>query len=72
MKEWGERVGVKAGARMRVVKSKRVVNSMLAHGHAGRREERSRGVRSVQIPARVCGGDGACVLCVGVCVLCVV
>ena len=57
---------------MGVVKRMRVVNSTRAHGHAGRREKRSRGVRSVQIPARVCGGDGACVLCVGACVLCVV
>jgi hypothetical protein len=60
---------------VRVVKSmgvvkRMVVNSTRAHGHAGRREKRSRGVRSVQIPARVCGGDGACVVCRRVCVVC--
>ena len=49
---------------MRMVNNMRVVNIMRAHRHAGRREKRSRGVRSVQIPARVCGGVGVCVLCV--------
>ena len=57
---------------MRKVKSMRVVNSMRAHGHAGRREKSLAACAASKSRARVCGGDGACVLCVGVCVLCVV